>query len=105
MYARVTPVQWADPGEREAALGRVEALLLPALRRAPGFRGYLALADRLSGRTFAISLWETAAQARRGPGDPGALHAACEALGALVEPPAVYQVLRQVADPGSGAAG
>src|SRR5262249_37866827 len=39
----------------------VQEMVLPTLQQQPGFKGYLGLVNRQSGKSLAISLWESAA--------------------------------------------
>lgn len=70
MFARVTHARY--PPEQHAAGRRVVLEdLLPALRRAPGYRGCVLLANGMPGTCLAVVLWETeeaadAAAAERG---------------------------------------
>ena len=60
MYARVTSTQIA-PANIEEATRITRDVVIPAAQRAKGFKGYLALGDRATGKTLVITLWETAA--------------------------------------------
>lgn len=58
MFARVTHARY--PPEQHAAGRRVVLEdLLPALRRAPGYRGCVLLADGKPGSCLALVLWDT----------------------------------------------
>jgi quinol monooxygenase YgiN len=64
MYARVN----AAPGRvdlTEESLAVWREHVLPAAREQPGFRALLVLGDRGSGKSYAITLWETQADAER----------------------------------------
>ena len=59
MYARVIITQ-ARPGRGVDEQRRlIEEQLLPLMRQQPGFCGYLALADAVSGTFMGISVWES----------------------------------------------
>ena len=63
MYARVT--EFDGFGERlDEYLERVDELVLPPLREADGYSGYLSLVDREAGRVVVVSLWRTQKQMR-----------------------------------------
>lgn len=63
MYARVTEL--AGFGDRiDEYLERVRGRVLPELRLAPGYAGYLNLVDRDAGRVLVVSLWESREQMR-----------------------------------------
>jgi heme-degrading monooxygenase HmoA len=57
LLARVITLQ--TPGENFAELVDTAREELPSVREARGFRGFLLLTDRESGRLMTISLWET----------------------------------------------
>jgi len=58
MHARVTIFKGS--GERfDEATANAREVILPALRELDGFAGALILADRPTGRSLAITLWET----------------------------------------------
>jgi heme-degrading monooxygenase HmoA len=60
MFARVGIFQ--GPQEQlEDALRRGRQQTLPALQRIPGFAGLYVLADHQTGKSVAMSLWETEA--------------------------------------------
>jgi heme-degrading monooxygenase HmoA len=58
MYARVSTLQ-GSPGAIDQGVSEVEARVLPAARELEGFRGLIALADRSTGRTIGITLWDS----------------------------------------------
>lgn len=58
MYARVTTLQGA-PDSVDAGLDDVKGNILPALRQVPGSAGMIAMADRATGKTIGITLWES----------------------------------------------
>ena len=63
MYARVV----TNPGNPDAVnkadefLDIVRNSVLPAAKSQTGFKGYLLLGDRTTGKTIGITLWETEA--------------------------------------------
>ncbi len=98
MDACVTPSRLADPSKREAARRLIDEQVVPALRQMPGFRGYLALGTQATGRSLAITLWETQEQAetfRSTEGVRELLAKAGEQYFTFVAPE-TYEVLRQV---------
>jgi hypothetical protein len=58
MYARVTTTQ-GNPDMVDEALEIVRNSILPAARSQKGFKGYLLLGDRATGKSFGITIWET----------------------------------------------
>ncbi len=63
MYARVTTVQ-ADPGRMEDAVRFMREQVIPRAKTLPGFQGGYWLGDRTSGRSLAITLWDTEEEMR-----------------------------------------
>jgi hypothetical protein len=62
MYIRVTTGRF-DPTRRADIERWSRDRLAPALKEAPGFKGYHGGVDSATSRLVAISLWETRAQA------------------------------------------
>jgi hypothetical protein len=63
VYARVTEL--AGFGDRlDEYVDRVRELVLPPLRDAPGYAGYLNLVDRDRGRVLVVSVWRTREEMR-----------------------------------------
>ncbi len=58
MFARVSIFKGSGQDFDEAATNATENVI-PALREIDGFAGALILADRPTGRSMAITLWET----------------------------------------------
>ena len=59
-YARVLTAT-AHPGKTDEGVQIVRDALLPVTRRQPGFKAYLNLTDRTTGKVISITLWETEA--------------------------------------------
>ena len=59
-YARVLTAT-AQPGKTDEGVQIVRDSLLPVTRQQLGYRGYLSLNDRTTGRVISITLWETEA--------------------------------------------
>ncbi len=58
MYARVTTVQ--SPPERvDDATRHIRENLLPQLQQQDGFKGFIGLGDRQSGKVLGVVLWES----------------------------------------------
>ncbi len=57
MYARITSTQFS-PYRLEEAINVSRDRIVPAARQQPGFKGYLMLIDRSSGKGLTITLWE-----------------------------------------------
>ena len=65
MYARVTIVQ-VLPGKEDEAIGIFRDSVVPAAKEQKGHKGHYLLSDRKSGKSIAISLWETEADLTAG---------------------------------------
>jgi hypothetical protein len=57
MFARVTTTQFS-PYRLEEAIGIARQHTVPAAQQQTGFKGYLMLVDRSSGKGITITLWE-----------------------------------------------
>ena len=57
MYARVTTTQFS-PYRLDEAIHIAREQTLPAARQQAGFKGYLMLVDRSTGKGITITLWE-----------------------------------------------
>ena len=58
MYARVTTIQ-GSPGKMDDAKGHVQEQTLPQLQKMEGFKGFIALGDRQSGKVLGVAFWES----------------------------------------------
>jgi heme-degrading monooxygenase HmoA len=58
MYARVTTIQGA-PGKMDDAESHIQEQTLPQLRKMDGFKGFLAMGDRQSGKVVGVAFWES----------------------------------------------
>ena len=58
MYARVTTIQGA-PAKMEEAKGHIQEQTLPQLQKMDGFKGFVALGDRQSGKVLGVAFWES----------------------------------------------
>ena len=63
MFARVTTLQ-AAPDKAEAGTRYIQDTVIPMIQKQAGFRGYLGLADRKTGKGMAVTLWDTEEQLR-----------------------------------------
>jgi hypothetical protein len=57
MYARVTTTQFS-PYRLEEAIHIAQEQIVPAAQQQTGFKGYLMLVDRSTGKGITITLWE-----------------------------------------------
>ncbi len=58
MYARVTTIQGA-PAKMDDAKGHIQEQTLPQLQKMDGFKGFVALGDRQSGKVLGVAFWES----------------------------------------------
>ena len=58
MHARVSTLE-GSPDKMDEATRQVREEALPQLRQMDGFKGFVALGDRQSGKLVGISLWES----------------------------------------------
>ncbi len=58
MYARVTTIE-GSPGKMDDAKGHTQEQTLPQLQKMDGFKGFVALSDRQSGKLIGVSFWES----------------------------------------------
>ncbi len=60
MFARVTSTQ-IDTDRWDEANRTTEDIVVPAAKQQKGFKGYLGLGDRTTGKTIVVTFWETEA--------------------------------------------
>jgi heme-degrading monooxygenase HmoA len=58
MWARVSTFQ-GEPGRVDESIQITMERALPAAREIPGFKGILGLADRSTGKSLTVTLWES----------------------------------------------
>ena len=58
MHARVVTSQ-SQSGKQDEALAIVRDSIIPAARQQKGFKSYLGLTNRETGKNITITLWET----------------------------------------------
>ena len=58
MYARLTTLE-APPDRMDDATSVVQEQVLPQLQQMDGFKGFVALRDRGSGKVRGLALWES----------------------------------------------
>ena len=58
MYARLTTVE-APPDRMDDATRHIQEQVLPQLQQLDGFKGFIALRDRASGRVRGVAFWES----------------------------------------------
>jgi heme-degrading monooxygenase HmoA len=94
MFARVSHARY-PPEQYDAGLRVVMEDLLPAFRRAPGYRGCCFLASSKPGSGLAVVVWETeeAADAASAVRSVGAAHAKLGALGLAIASRQIFEVV------------
>lgn len=58
MFARVSTIS-GNPQDITKLVTHLRDNVLPSARQLPGFMGVLTLADRSSGKTLSVTLWES----------------------------------------------
>jgi heme-degrading monooxygenase HmoA len=58
MHARVTTIQ-GSPDKMDDAAVHLQEQTLPQLRQMEGFKGFVALGDRQSGKQLGVAFWES----------------------------------------------
>src|SRR5215213_5701904 len=58
MHARLTTIE-APPDRMDDATRHVQEQILPQLQQLDGYKGFIALRDRGSGRVRGVALWES----------------------------------------------
>jgi heme-degrading monooxygenase HmoA len=58
MYARLTTLE-GSPDRIDDAIRYIQEQVLPQLQQMDGFKGFIALGDRQSGKVRGVALWES----------------------------------------------
>ena len=92
MYARVTTLE-GPPEKIDDATRHVRENLLPQLQQQDGFKGFIALGDRQSGKVLGLVLWESEEALRASEEAASRMRGgAAEATGATVADVDRYEV-------------
>ena len=92
MYLRITHGQYADPATLESEAGtQLWQELSAHVRGLPGNQSYTGGQDRASGRTIAISVWDTEEHAKSLSGTSEFV-SRLQVLGMRIEPSEFYEV-------------
>ena len=67
MHARVTTLDM-DPGKVDEVSDRLESEDVPEFKKLDGFKGMTLLTDRASGKTVAVTFWESEDALRQSEG-------------------------------------
>jgi heme-degrading monooxygenase HmoA len=92
MYARVTTIEGA-PDRMDDAKGHIQEQTLPQLQKMDGFKGFVALGDRQSGKVVGVAFWESEEALRATEGAVSSVRSgAAEASGGTVASVEQYEV-------------
>jgi quinol monooxygenase YgiN len=92
MWARVTRGQ-IDPAKVDEGTQLSQAVA-EAVKKQPGCQSFMNLGDRSTGRSVAISIWDTEEHARFSAADVlGDIVPKLQGLGARIEQPEFYEVI------------
>ena len=93
MYARLTTIEGA-PDKMDEATRHVQEQTLPQLQKMDGFKGFIALGDRQSGRLVGVAFWEDEEALRATEQEAsGVRSGAAEAVGGTVASVEPYEVV------------
>ncbi len=93
MHVRLTTIE-GSPDRMDEATRHVQEQALPQLRQMDGFKGFVALGDRQSGRLVGVAFWEDEEALRATEGAvSGVRSGAAEAVGGSVASVEEYEVL------------
>jgi heme-degrading monooxygenase HmoA len=93
MHARVTTIQ-GSPDKMDDAAVHLQEQTLPQLRQMEGFKGFVALGDRQSGKQLGVAFWESEEALRATEGAVSSVRGgAAEATGGIVASVEEYEVL------------
>ena len=93
MYARVSTLEGA-PDKMDDAQRHIREQVLPQLRQRDGFKGFVALSDRQSGKVLGVGFWESE-EVLQATEEAGAVvrSGAAEAAGGTVAGVEQYEVI------------
>ena len=93
MHARVTTIQ-GSPDKMDAAERHIQEQTLPQLQKMEGFKGFVSLGDRQSGKVIGVAFWESEEALRATEGAVSDVRSgAAEAAGGIVASVEEYEVL------------
>src|SRR5918998_1233751 len=93
MYARLTTIEGA-PDKMDEATRHVQEQTLPQLQKMDGFKGFIALGDRNSGRLVGVAFWEDEDALRATEQEvSGVRSGAADAVGGTVASVEQYEVV------------
>jgi heme-degrading monooxygenase HmoA len=59
MYGRLVEIDGLDSSRREEAMATMRERVIPSMKEAEGFAGFISLVDEQTGRARNVVLWET----------------------------------------------
>jgi len=83
MYARVTTIQ-ISPYRVDEAVGILKEQVVPTIQQQNGFKGYLMLVDRSTGKSINVPWWEEEADREVTGSNSGYYRAAIGKVGPLL---------------------
>jgi heme-degrading monooxygenase HmoA len=93
MYARVSTIQ-GSPGKVDDVTRQTQEQTLPQLQKMEGFKGFVALGDRQSGKMLGVSFWESEEALRATEGAASSVRSeAAETADGIVAGVEEYEVL------------
>ena len=93
MYARVTTIQ-GSPDKMDDATRHFQEQALPQLQKMEGFKGFVSLGDRQSGKVIGVAFWESEEALWATEGAVSDVRSgAAEAAGGIVASVEEYEVL------------
>ncbi len=97
MYARVLTAR-AKPGQIDELIRIIHDSVTPELKREVGFKGFLLLDERATGKGISITLWENPVDLKASETNGYLQHQLDKVVPLLSEPPSVgvYEVSIQV---------
>ncbi len=101
MHARVTTIQ-GSPDKMDDATSHIQEQTLPQLQKMEGFKGFVSLGDRQSGKVLGVAFWESEEDLRATEQAVSSVRSgAAEATGGTLASVEQYEVLVNEA-PSSG---
>jgi len=93
MHARVTTIQ-GSPDKMDDATSHLQEQTLPQLQKMEGFKGFVSLGDRQSGKVIGVAFWESEEALRATEQAVSSVRSgAAEATGGIVASVEEYEVL------------
>jgi hypothetical protein len=105
MHARVTTIQ-GSPDKMDDATSHIQEQTLPQLQKMEGFKGFVSLGDRQSGKVIGVAFWESEEALRATDEAVSSVRSgAAEAAGGIVASVEEYEVFVNQAPSAAGPLG